>query len=130
MHCWNCGKKISDKAKVCQFCETPVQAEPTADEEEAVWELLQQMAPKAMEELQAAFADSSTAEEFVNRIMVGPCPKCDSTETGHCENDPEIGELLVGRCFRCGQLWCTECGQLLKPDAPLCECWSEDDSDP
>ena len=29
MRCWNCGKKIPDKAKVCRFCEAAVEEEPT-----------------------------------------------------------------------------------------------------
>ena len=126
MRCWNCGKTIPDKAKACRFCEAAVQPEPTDEEQAVAREMLDQMDPEAMQELQAALGESETAEEFVNRIFVGDCPKCGSTETGDCENDPEIGELLVGRCYQCGQLWCTECLQLLKPDAPHCECWDED----
>ena len=88
---------------------------------------LGQIPPEALEELRAAFEGSETAEEFADRIFVGDCPKCGSEETGNCEADPEIEDLLVGRRYRCGQLWCTECGQLLERDSPSCECWAEED---
>ena len=117
---------IPDKAKVCGFCEAAVENEPTAEEEEVVRDLLDQMPPEALEELRAAFAGSGTAEEFVDRIFVGDCPKCGSEETGNCQSDPEIEELLVGRCYQCGQLWCTECDRLLEQDSPSCECWEEE----
>jgi len=126
MRCWNCGKKIPDKAKVCRFCEAAVEDEPTAEEEEVVRDIIKQMPPEAMEELRAAFEGSGTAEEFVDRIFVGDCPKCGSEETGNCLSDPEIKELLVGRCYQCGQLWCTECDHLLERDSPSCECWEEE----
>ncbi len=118
MRCGNCGKNIPDTAKVCRFCEAAVEAEPTEEEKDVVRELLKQMPPEAMDELRAAFDGSGTAEEFADRIFVGDCPKCGSTETGNCEADPEIEELLVGRCYQCGQLWCTECGRLLERDSP------------
>jgi hypothetical protein len=127
MRCWNCGKKIPDAAKVCRFCEAAVQAKPTKEEEQVVQELLEQMPPEALEELHAAIAGSKTAEEFVNRIFVGDCPKCGSQDTGDCENDPEIDNLLVGRCYQCGQLFCTECRCLLLPDMPNCDCWDDDE---
>jgi hypothetical protein len=47
-------------------------------------------------------------------------------EVGNCEDDPEIEELLVGRCYECGKLWCIECRELLTPDNPKCPCWDED----
>ena len=37
MHCWNCGKKIPDTAKVCRFCEVAVEDEPTESEKDLVW---------------------------------------------------------------------------------------------
>jgi len=126
MRCLNCGKKIPDKAKICRFCEVPVSEGPTKEEEQAVREVLNQMPPEALDELRAAFESSGTAEEFANLIMVGPCPKCDSRNTSDCDNDPEIDNILVGRCYDCGQLWCTECEQLLDRKAPSCECWEED----
>ena len=126
MQCLNCGRKIRKKAKVCEFCEAPVEAAPSEDEKEVVRDLLGQMPPEALDELQAAFEGSGTAEEFADRIFVGDCPKCGSEDTGNCEADPEIGELLVGRCYQCGQLWCTECRRLLSRKTPSCECWAED----
>lgn len=129
MRCWNCGRKLPEMAKVCGFCEATVGGEPTEQEEAVVRDLLKQMPPEAFAALRAAFESSDTAEDFANRIMEGDCPKCGSQETGDFGTDPEIGEegILVGRCYRCGQLWCTECGRLLERDAPFCECWAEDE---
>lgn len=127
MKCWNCGKRIPDDAKICRFCEMAVADEPTEEEKVVVRGVLDQMPPEALDELRAALERSDTAEEFADRILVGDCPKCGSDDTGNCEADPEIGDLLVGRCFQCGQLWCTECGQLLKHDSPSCKCWDEEE---
>ena len=127
MRCWNCNREILETAKACSHCEAPVMPEPTTEEIEAASALLQQMPPEAAAELEKAILDSDTAEDFVNRIFVGSCPKCGSDNTGDCENDPEIDELLVGRCFDCGQLWCTECERLLDPKAAVCECWDDED---
>jgi hypothetical protein len=126
MRCWNCGKSVPETAKVCQFCEAAREPDPTEEEKRLVGDLLERMPPGAMEELQAAFEQSETTEDFANRILVGECPQCGSTETGNCENDPEIGEMLVGRCFQCGQLWCIECFSLLERTSPSCDCWDEE----
>ena len=56
------------------------------------------------------------------------CPKCGSHDTGNCGNDPEINDLMVGRCYDCGQLFCTECGRLLEPQSASCDCWDDDGS--
>jgi hypothetical protein len=128
MRCWNCNREIPRQAKVCVHCEAPVMEEPTEEEMQGAADLLEQLPPETAAELHQAFLDSATAEEFADRILVGNCPKCDGVNTSHCENDPEIGELLVGRCYDCGQLWCTECGRLLEPQAAVCECWNEEES--
>ena len=127
MRCWNCGKEIPEAAQACQFCEAAVEPEPTEKEKNAVRELLEGMPPEAVDELRAMMEGSETAEEFADRIFIGDCPKCGSSETGNCENDPEIDCILVGRCYQCGQLWCSDCGRLLQQDSPVCECWSEED---
>jgi hypothetical protein len=67
-------------------------------------ELLKEMPSEMLEELQTAFNESGSAEEFANRIMVGQCPRCDSENTSHYEDDPEIEDPSVGRCHDCGQL--------------------------
>jgi hypothetical protein len=129
MRCLNCHHDIPDTAKICAHCEAPVMEEPTEEEMEAARALLAQLTPEAAAELQRAFLDSDTADEFVDRIFVGNCPKCESDNTGNCENDPEIDNLLVGRCYDCGQLFCTECCQLLDAKAPLCPCLDEDEEE-
>ena len=125
MQCLNCGKEIPDTAKACEFCEASVEPEPTAEEIQVAQQMLKQMGPEAREALWREVRRSRTAEEFADRIMVGECAKCGSENTSHCEHDPEINEILVGRCFDCGQLWCTECGRLLEEDRPVCSCWME-----
>jgi hypothetical protein len=127
MRCFNCNREIPDTAKICGHCEAPVMEAPTAEEMEAARALLEQLPPDVAAELEQTVRDSATADDFINRIFVGDCPKCDSTNTGNCEDDPEIAELLVGRCYECGQLWCTECLQLLEAKAPFCECWDEEE---
>jgi len=129
MKCPNCRKEIPDGAKMCQFCEAPVEAEPTPEELRAASKLLDQMDPEARKELEDIFRRSDTAEEFVNRIFVGDCPNCGSENTGDCEKDPEIDNLLVGRCYDCGLLWCTLCEKRLDRKKPYCECWDEEDED-
>ncbi len=81
------------------------------------------MPPEVLAELGEAMRQSAGAEEFANRILVGPCPNCGSEQTGDCEADPEINDLLVGRCYECGQLWCTECGNALTRKNLQCDCW-------
>jgi hypothetical protein len=129
MRCWNCRRAIPETAKICVHCEARVGEEPTAEELEAARSLLEQLPPEVAAELQRTALDSATANEFVDRIFVGDCPRCQSSDTGSCEEDPEIGELLVGRCYACGQLWCTECLKLLSPKRPVCACWDEDPED-
>jgi hypothetical protein len=127
MRCLNCNRDIPNNAKICAHCEAPVMPAPSAEEMEAARALLEQLPPDVAAELERTVLDSDTADDFINRIFVGACPKCEGTNTGDCENDPEIGELLVGRCYDCGQLWCTECLQLLETRAPFCACWDEEE---
>lgn len=129
MRCWSCGKKLPKKAKRCQFCEAIVEAEPTEEDMEVVRDMLEQMPPEALDEFDRVFHESKDAEDFVNRIMVGECPKCGSTETSDCDKDPEIEDILVGRCYQCGQLWCTECLRLLDPAKPHCDCLEDDEEE-
>jgi hypothetical protein len=122
MRCWNCGHKVTRKAKICGHCEADLSEAPSDDEAAAVMELLGQMPPDVLAELGQVMSESASAEEFANRIMVGSCPGCGSEHTGDCDADPEINDLLVGRCYECGQLWCTECDKLLTQTHPHCDC--------
>jgi hypothetical protein len=128
MRCWNCGHKVRKKARVCGHCEADLTKAPTPEEEAAVIELLEQMPPDVLAQMVATVSESDSAEEFANRIMVGECPSCGSDQTGDCDADPEIDNILVGRCYQCGQLWCTECGNTLKPNNLHCDCWDEAES--
>jgi hypothetical protein len=127
MRCWNCGHKVPEKARICGHCEADLTEAPSAEEQAAVMELFGQMPPDVLAELREAMKESASAEEFANRIMVGPCPSCGSEQTSDCDADPEINELLVGRCYECGQLWCTECDKLLTRQRLYCDCWDEDE---
>lgn len=126
MKCWNCLKELPESAKACPFCEAAVEDEPTPEEMGAVEEILSAMPAEVLGELQALMANSDSAEDFINQIFVGDCPKCQSSDTGDCEKDPEIENLLVGRCFKCGHMWCTECQTPLDPKSPECPCWDEE----
>jgi hypothetical protein len=122
----NCHREIPETAKICLHCEAPIVPAPTAEEEQAARDFLETLPHEATAEIVKAFHESSTAEEFVNRLSVGNCPACNSRSTGDCENDPEIQETLLARCYDCGQLWCTVCGQEL--EKAYCPCWDEEPS--
>ena len=126
MKCWNCHKEIPDNAKACVHCEASLEEKPSLEEMKAVGGILADMPPDVLQDLHKAVSESSTAEEFVNRIFVGDCPKCNSENTGCCEHDPEIDNICVGRCFDCGQLFCTECLKLLEAGKTDCSCLDDD----
>ena len=128
MRCWNCNHEISDSAKLCSRCEAKVGDEPTPEEMEIARALFEHLPADVEDDLHKVFQESSTAEEFANRIFVGDCPKCNSSNTDHCENDPDIDNLLVGRCIDCGQLWCTECCALLVPGKTECSCLDDEEA--
>ncbi|MBI3410099.1 MAG: zinc ribbon domain-containing protein [Planctomycetes bacterium] len=130
MRCINCNRELPENAKVCGHCEAPVMPAPGEGEMQFVAEFLKQMPPDVAADFRQTLESSETADELINRIFVGNCPKCDSENTGDCEHDPDIVNLLVGRCYDCGQLWCTECEKLLDRTAPECPCWDEELPDP
>jgi hypothetical protein len=103
--------------------------EPTDEEQEAALDILANLDPAAMSEFRDAMEKSATAEEFVNRILVGDCPKCGSSNTGDCEHDPEIEDPCVARCFECGQLWCPDCGVFFTNDFADHDCPAWEDMD-
>jgi hypothetical protein len=59
--------------------------------------------------------------------LVGPCPNCESDQTGDCDADPEINDPLVGRCYECGHTLCTDFGNVLTRNNPHCDCCDEDE---
>ncbi len=132
MICWSCQKQIPDAANFCPHCEAEVEEEPTAVEQAAVKDVLSSIGPEAINELRNAFEQSTTGEDFVNRVMIGDCPGCGSSSTHDCENDPEIEDPCVARCLECGQLWCSLCGELFQANPPTghdCPAWAEMDFD-
>ena len=114
MICPHCKKEIPDTAAVCPHCDAAVSDEFTPEEEAAALELMANLGPEVMKEIGEAFSASDSCEEFVNRILIGDCPKCGSSKTSDCENDPKIQDPCVARCADCGQLWCPDCGELFK----------------
>ena len=87
MRCWNCNQEMPDKAKVCGFCEAPVEDEPTEEEEEAVRALLEQMPSEVFDEFRAALEKSKTADDFADRILVRLLPfSNDLKARKSCEN--------------------------------------------
>jgi hypothetical protein len=123
MQCRNCLRTIPDTAKMCQFCEASVEEEPTEEQQEFLREMIEQATAEVLDTVDEARAKGLTAEEIANRVLSGECPKCGSEETGSCEDDPELGDACVSRCYECGQLWRTVCHRLLESNAPSCECW-------
>src|SRR5437879_4908627 len=103
MKCWNCMQEAPQGAAYCPHCETPLTEEPSAEEIAAVQEALTHLSPADLAEMHRIAMESETADDFVNQILVGNCPKCGGTKTGDCDNDPEIDNILVGRCYDCGQ---------------------------
>ena len=130
MICWSCRKEIPATAEFCPHCEAEVEEEPPANAIAAAQSVLDNMSPELLDELGEAFEMSSSGEEFVNRIMIGDCPKCGSSNTDDCENDPDVNDICLGRCLECGQLWCPDCGALLNEDQAAdhdCPAWSDVD---
>jgi hypothetical protein len=123
MKCWSCGKTLPKAAKVCRYCEAPVHETPTEEEKQIVRELLGNMDPDVQQEFMAAMREAKSGEDFANLVMVGKCPQCGSAKTGDCENDPDLEDPFVGRCFACGHLWCLECGRKLGPKDAHCTCY-------
>lgn len=127
--CWSCRKPISESAKRCPHCEAKVEPEPSPEEATMLMEFFRQMDPAVMQEIGNLIESTESGEEFVNMIMVGPCPTCESENTGDCENDSEVEDPCIGRCFDCGQHFCCDCEELFASAklAALHECpvWEE-----
>lgn len=83
--------------------------EPPPEEVAAFMEMIRQSNPEALDEIKAMAEQFNDPDEFVNAIMVGPCPQCESDATEDCECDPVIDDPCVGRCQDCQQLFCTDC---------------------
>ena len=66
MQCFNCRRNIPDNARVCQFCEAPIEPEPTQEEFEAARELIAQLPP---EDARAFMEDLGLAEPGLDRVI-------------------------------------------------------------
>ncbi|MFW5923247.1 MAG: hypothetical protein ACOCSQ_02570 [Planctomycetota bacterium] len=123
MLCWNCGKDVSDDADFCPDCEADMSEQPTEEEMEMAEQLFGQFSEDEKDSLVSIFEQSDTAEEAVRAIMVGDCPKCESTNTSDCESDQNLADPTLAQCLDCGYLWCTECGMPVDRDDPECGHW-------
>jgi RNA polymerase subunit RPABC4/transcription elongation factor Spt4 len=122
MNCWNCGYQVEENSKICRRCEADQSEHEHIDPEvltDAATEL-ESHAPGALEALKALAGQHDTAEDFANAILVGPCPECGSLKVGDCDDDPDYVNSFLGRCFACGNVWCTECGYKLKKGEKRC----------
>lgn len=72
-------------------------------------EIVKHLDPDVLADFGKAALNAETADDFVNAIMIGDCPKCSSTNLVSCEQDPDIDNPCIAHCFDCGVYWCTEC---------------------
>lgn len=82
--------------------------------------MAEKVAPGIIGALHEVAKKHDTAEGFADAIFVGPCPECGSKNVGDCDSDPDYNNILLGRCFACGNVWCTECGYKLKKGEKRC----------
>ncbi len=105
--------------------------EPIPGEAQMMMQLMQNMNPDGFEEIVNLLEQCDDEDEFVNMIMVGRCPNCDSESTRDCEDDPEIDDATIGRCDDCGHLWCCDCNETFEESksaaAHNCPAWQEFD---
>jgi hypothetical protein len=128
--CWSCDQKLPKDAVRCLHCEAKVEDAPQPEDAAMLMELLGDMDPALMNEMRQMAMECETGDDFINRLMIGECPKCESDNTGNCENDPEIEDPCVGRCFDCGQLFCCDCEEQFVDQkvavAHDCPMWQDD----
>lgn len=131
--CWSCGKPVPKTAVHCPHCEAEVEELPSEELQAEAMQLLSQMDPSLIAMFQVIAEQSTSGEDFVNRVMIGPCPRCDSDSTMDCENDPEIDDPCIGRCGDCGLLFCSDCDELFGSPAEAvahdCPFWQEMDEE-
>ena len=128
MQCWRCSKLIPKGAEKCKYCERlVVRGNDVEETRESVRDTCGSL-PREVSGVLCELAQTcATSEEFVNLLMVDDCPSCGSPMTGDCEEDPQIEDICVGRCFECGHLWCLDCGRVFDEVKPICSCGDEDD---
>ena len=122
MNCWNCGEQLAADTKICRRCEADQTEHVELDPQtvEHMREIIESMAPGALEALPKLVGPHDTAEDFANAVLIGPCPECHSENVGDCVNDPDYENFFLGRCFACGNVWCVECGYKLKKGEKQC----------
>jgi len=93
-------------------------------EEDDFLEMFKALPKDIQDELLKAVEESgaTSADDFVSDIFVGDCPQCGSSNTGDCEEVPEIEDITLGLCQDCGHMWCTECGRTVAKGS-ACEHW-------
>ncbi|OGV83555.1 MAG: hypothetical protein A3K19_19805 [Lentisphaerae bacterium RIFOXYB12_FULL_65_16] len=123
MKCYNCRKQVPDGADFCKHCEADLRTQDDVPHEE-VARVLAQMDPAVLAEMQHLAESCETAEEFVNAIFVGACPKCESENVGSFEEVVDVEDPTVARCFDCGHCWCTECDRPVEDPKVSCGHWA------
>ena len=121
MLCWSCGKEVAENATRCPHCEADVDFSPGEQDLNLAREFLDTIDAETESELMHVFETSRSGEEFINRIMIGDCPKCSSSKTGDCEHDPDVEDITMGRCFECGHVWCSICDAPYTPGQSACK---------
>jgi len=96
--------------------------------------------------------DTLARDYFINQVfgLVGPCPRCNSTNTHDCEAShfilddmeipgfepkiikmgsdcpiaKEVDDITIGHCDDCGYIWCLLCRREIDIDHPACFHWA------
>jgi hypothetical protein len=125
MHCWNCEKECADDARFCRYCEADLHHRALGAAERAhLLSALDRLPPEDVADLKEIVSRSKTAQEFIRRIAAEACPRCGSSQTEDCGDDPLIDDDAVGHCWDCDLFWCSECGEVLDAAASLCPHWA------
>ena len=83
MKCWNCLKETpKERQGPARPAKPPWKTSPHPKKWKRFQKVLDQMPGEVLGELQALMANSESAEEFINQIFVGNCPKCKQLRHG------------------------------------------------
>ena len=91
--------------------------EPSPAQAEMLIQMFRNIDPDAASELVNLTDQCESEDDFVNMIMVGPCPNCESVDTSDCEDDPAIDDPTIGVCNDCGLRWCCDCDETFENTA-------------
>ena len=72
MRCWNCGRVVSQKARVCGHCEADLSEAPSPEEEAAVLELLEELPPEVLAEMGEAMREMRAQRNLLIAFWSAP----------------------------------------------------------